>query len=88
MQFNSPMGRRSAGWAHDYPRAERHFLTILAEVTKVQTTPDSYIIVRLDDPAIMRYPALYFSEPGTWAITPGGGQESARILSTGRLRYL
>ena len=76
VQFNSPMGLRSAGWAHDYPQADRHFLTILAEVTKVQTTPDSYVIVRLDDPALMRYPALYFSEPGTWAITP----EEARNL--------
>ncbi len=58
------------GWAHDYPRAERNFLKILSEVTSVQTTPASYIIVDLDDPRIMDYPLLYFSEPGTWGVTP------------------
>ncbi len=58
------------GWAHDYPRAERNFLKILSEVTSVQTTPASYTIVDLDDPQIMDYPLLYFSEPGTWGVTP------------------
>ncbi len=57
------------GWAHDYPRAERNFLKILSEVTGVQTTTNSYVIVDLDDPRIMDYPILYFSEPGTWGIT-------------------
>ncbi len=57
------------GWAHDYPRAEQNFLKILAEVTGIQTTPASYVIVDLDDPLIMDYPLLYFSEPGTWGIT-------------------
>ena len=58
------------GWAHDYPRAERNFLKILSEVTGVQTTPASYTIVDLDDPRIMDFPLLYFSEPGTWGVTP------------------
>jgi hypothetical protein len=66
VQFNSNW---RSGWAHDYPRAEQNFLTILLEVTKIRTRPDSYSVVKLDDPAIMQYPLLYFSEPGTWAIT-------------------
>lgn len=45
-------------------------MTILLEVTKIRTTKDSYTVVRLEDPAIMQYPLLYFSEPGTWDITP------------------
>ena len=57
------------GWAHDYPRAERNFLKILAEVTGIQTTTSSYVVVDLDDPKIMDYPLLYFSEPGTWGVT-------------------
>ncbi len=57
------------GWAHDYPRAEQNFLKILAEVTGIRTTPQSYVVVDLDDPRIMDYPLLYFSEPGTWGIT-------------------
>ncbi len=61
---------RTPGWAHDYPRAERNFLNILDELTEIETTPESYVVVQLDDPEIMRYPFLYFSEPGSWAITP------------------
>ncbi|MEE2822690.1 MAG: DUF4159 domain-containing protein [Acidobacteriota bacterium] len=59
-----------AGWAHDYPRAEQNLLKIISETTSIKTTPNSYSIVELDDPRIMEYPLLYFSEPGTWAVTP------------------
>lgn len=75
VQFNS-FGRqrgyrrgRTPGWAHDYPRAEINFLKIVSEVTGIRTTPESYVIVQLADPELMRFPFLYFSEPGTWAIT-------------------
>jgi hypothetical protein len=53
-------------WAHDWPRAERNFLKILSELTVVETTPDSHLILDLHDPAIMKYPILYVSEPGYW----------------------
>lgn len=62
-------GRWVPPWMHDYPRAERNFLKILSEVTTVQTTPDSYLILDLDDPRIMNYPILYVSEPGYWNAT-------------------
>ena len=39
-------------WMHDYPRAEKNFLKILMEVTEVETTPDSYLILTFDDPRI------------------------------------
>jgi len=70
IQFNSySYGGWLPGWAHDYPRAERNFLRILSEVTSIKTTPESNAVIQLDDPAIMDYPFLYFSEPGTWNIT-------------------
>ena len=62
-------GRWVPPWMHDYPRAERNFLKILSEVTTVETTPDSYLILDLDDPRIMNHPILYVSEPGYWNIT-------------------
>ena len=46
-------------WMHDYPRAEKNFLKILQEVTEVETTPDSYLILTFDDPRILEYPFLY-----------------------------
>lgn len=56
-------------WMHDYPKAERNFLKILSELTTVKTTPQSFLILDLDDPEIMKYPVLYVSEPGYWDIT-------------------
>ena len=56
-------------WAHDYPRAERNLLQILQEITTLQTTSDSYLVLDLHDPEIMNYPFLYVSEPGYWNIT-------------------
>ncbi len=63
--------RMNAGppWFHDYPRAERNFLQILLEVTAIETTPNSYLILDLDDPRILEYPLIYVSEPGYWNAT-------------------
>ncbi|MBI4444834.1 MAG: DUF4159 domain-containing protein [Acidobacteria bacterium] len=85
VQFNSYFfgGGWTPGWAHDYPRAERNFLKILAEVTSVKTTPESYVIVRLEDPGIMNFPLLYFSEPGTWDITPEEARNFREYLKRG-----
>jgi hypothetical protein len=56
VQFNSfsrrgrgRRGGRNPGWRHDYPRAEIHLLKILGEVTNIQTTPESYVIVQLHE---------------------------------------
>lgn len=62
-------GGWSAPWAHDYPRAEQNFLKILAEMTTVETTPESYLVLDMDDPEIMNYPVVYVSEPGYWNCT-------------------
>jgi len=70
-------------WMHDYPRAEKNFLKILLEVTSVQTTPDSYLILDLDDPEIMNYPSLYVSEPGYWNITDEEAANLREYLSRG-----
>lgn len=84
VQFSSYFyGGWNPGWAHDYPRAERNFLKILAEVTGIETTPDSYAIVQLEDPEIMEYPLLYFSEPGTWNITPEEARNFREYLQRG-----
>ncbi len=70
-------------WAHDYPRAEKNFLKILAEMTSVETTPDSYLILDLDDPHIMNYPVLYVSEPGYWNCTKAETDNLREYLNRG-----
>ena len=74
IRYNGYMGgwggdRWVAPWMHDYPRAERNFLKILSELTTIDTTPESYLILDLNNPEIMNYPILYISEPGFWSIT-------------------
>ena len=58
-----------APWHHDYPYAEDLYLSLIGEFTGVQTSPDDYEIVDLDDDAIFGYPFLYFSEPGFMDLT-------------------
>ena len=83
VQFQSFRSRRNPGWSHDYPRAERNLLRILSEVTNVHTQPAAHTIVQLASDEIMRYPILYFSEPGGWAITPEEAENFRDYLGRG-----
>lgn len=76
-------GRWVPPWMHDYPRAERNFLKILSELTVVETTPESYLILDLDDPRIMDYPLLYVSEPGYWDVTEREAANLREYLARG-----
>jgi len=83
VQFEGTYGRRRGGWAHDYPRAEQNLLRILAELTAVHTEPAAHTIVSLASPEIMKYPLLYFSEPGTWGLTEAEAANFREYLSRG-----
>ena len=71
------------GWAHDYPRAESHFMRIMRELTTMDPFIESSAAVggnifALDDPELFRYPVAYLSEPGGWFPTD---QEVAGLRS-------
>ena len=55
---------RRAGWAHDYPDAEEHILQVANEATGINLHKMSYVIVRLDNEDLFRYPFSYMSEVG------------------------
>jgi hypothetical protein len=64
-------GGRGAGWAHDFPRAETHFMHIIRSITTVRPFVEAGPVVggnilALDDPDLMKYPVAYLSEPGGW----------------------
>ncbi|OFV96017.1 MAG: hypothetical protein A3H28_15235 [Acidobacteria bacterium RIFCSPLOWO2_02_FULL_61_28] len=61
-------GPGGGGWAHDYPDAEEHILQIANEATAVNLSKMSYVITRLDNDDVFRYPFLYFSEVGRMAL--------------------
>jgi hypothetical protein len=55
-----------SGWEYDYPRMERHFMTMLREITTLRPVVDGSNIHTFDDPELLRYPIAYLSEPGFW----------------------
>ena len=64
-------GGRGAGWAHDFPRAESHFMQIIRQITSVRPFVEAGPVIggnilALDDPELMKYPVAYLSEPGGW----------------------
>ncbi len=61
---------RDLPWAHDYPRAERHFTKLLSELSTVISYQEGGNILSLDDPELFKYPVAYMSEPGFWTLNP------------------
>jgi len=62
---------QGTGWAHDYPRAESHFMRIIRQITTVKPFVEAGPVVggniiALDDPELFKYPVAYLSEPGGW----------------------
>jgi hypothetical protein len=61
-------GRDDPPWAHDYPRAERNLMHILAEVTTTDPYKDGSRIIDVGNPELFKYPIAYMSEPGFWQM--------------------
>ncbi len=59
-----------AGWAFDYPAMERNFMTIVEDLTSIRPHTRESNILTMDDPALLRYPIAYLSEPGYWLPDP------------------
>ena len=62
-------GREDKKWDHDTPRAERHFMKILEELTTLRPKMDCGAIFAFGDPESFKYPIAYVSEPGFWTQT-------------------
>ncbi|MGE0812517.1 MAG: DUF4159 domain-containing protein [Vicinamibacterales bacterium] len=60
--------RREPPWHHDYPRADRHLMRILEEITLLRPHLEESAILTLDDPDLFNYPVAYMSEPGFWTL--------------------
>lgn len=55
-----------SGWEFDYPTMERNLMTMMQEVTELRPHVRGSNIHTLDDPALLKYPVAYLSEPGYW----------------------
>ena len=55
-------------WDHDYPRADKHFTTILGELTTAEMSRGTELVA-IGSPELFRYPIGYLCEPGWWTMT-------------------
>jgi hypothetical protein len=76
-------GRREPPWGHDYPRAERNFLSIVDETTFIGPLTDGSNILALDDPRIYQYPIAYIVEVGAWNPTDAEVEGLGQYLRKG-----
>jgi hypothetical protein len=60
--------RWRSGWEFDYPAMERNFMKLADELTTLHPHVDGSNIHTFDDPALLRYPIAYLSEPGGWYL--------------------
>ena len=70
-------------WAHDYPRAERNLMHILAEVTTVDPFKEGSRIIDVGDVELMKYPIAYMSEPGFWQMNDKEVENVRKYLQKG-----
>jgi hypothetical protein len=55
-------------WDHDTPRAERHLMKILEEITMLRPKMDCGAVYAFGEPESFKYPIAYVSEPGFWTM--------------------
>jgi uncharacterized protein DUF4159 len=61
--------RGEPAWAHGYPIAEQNLMAIMNEVSFLGPHVKEINSLRLDDPALFRYPIAYVIEPDWWTMT-------------------
>jgi hypothetical protein len=76
-------GNDGPPWSHDYPRAERNLMHILAEVTTVTPFVDGGRIVDLGDAELFKYPIAYMAEPGFWQMSDKEAENLRNYLLKG-----
>jgi hypothetical protein len=76
-------GEGQPPWAHDYPRAERNLMHILAEVTTADPFKDGGRIIEVGDAELMKYPIAYMSEPGFWQMNDKEVENVRKYLQKG-----
>ena len=61
-------GRVDKKWDHDTPRAERHLMKILEEITMLRPKMDCGAVYAFGEAESFKYPIAYVSEPGFWTM--------------------
>lgn len=94
IRFGQPQGFGGFGrgrdpfWRHDYPRADRNFMSILDYVTHLDARVRDTNILDLDDPELMKFPVAYLVEPGYWNPTDGEAAALREYILKGGFVFL
>ena len=83
-------GRGGGGWTTDYPGADHNFSVRLAELTRVTVKFDVnrqpyHVVVRLDDPSLLRCPMLFMDKRREPPVHRVGGDRATRLSGQGRV---
>lgn len=58
-----------SSWTQDYPRADRHFMTALRRLTRLEVRSVEQAVNLDVDDDVFNYPFLYAVRPGEWQLT-------------------
>jgi hypothetical protein len=75
--------RGEPAWAHGYPLAEQNLMAIMSEVSFLGPHIREINSLRLDDPALFRYPIAYVIEPDWWTMTDSEARALRDYLQKG-----
>ena len=74
---------RYRSWAYDYPDMEHNLTRIVNGITGLKSSQSGTSILHMDDPALMKYPVAYISEPGYWYPTDAAAQNLRAYIQKG-----
>jgi hypothetical protein len=80
--FGYGYGYGYAGWARDYPKADRQFLLALKRLTRIQMRPLEQI-VDLNSDDIFNYPWVYAVQVANWTFTDAQAKRLREYLLKG-----
>jgi len=72
-----------SSWTQDYPRADRHFLTAVMRLTRIDARPVEQPVNLDDEDDVYNWPMLYAVRPGEWDLTDKQAAKMRDFLARG-----
>ncbi|MGH9594026.1 MAG: DUF4159 domain-containing protein, partial [Bryobacteraceae bacterium] len=70
-------------WTQDYPRADRHFLTAVRRLTRIDARSVEQPVNLDDGDDVYNWPMLYAVRPGEWNLTDAQAEKMRDYLARG-----
>jgi uncharacterized protein DUF4159 len=73
----------NTSWTQDYPRADRHFLTALRRLSRVDARSVEQPVNLDDEDDVYNWPMLYAVRPGEWELTDAQAAKMRDYIARG-----